>query len=137
MPSPELIDMLQQPVSMELQVSIQYMWQYVRGAGMKSLPVTSKFREIAIEEMEHAETIAERLDYFDVQATTKPATITIGESLKEMIAIDKEAEEGAIAFYKQIIRKASEEDDFTTRLIFMEILEAEEEHHDTFTKLLE
>ena len=137
MPSQELIDMLQKAVSRELQVSIQYMWQHVRGAGMNSLPVTSELKDIAIEEMKHAEAIAERLDYFGVLATTKPAPITVGETLREMIELDKKAEEEAIVLYKQIIKKATDEDDFTTRLLFMEILEDEEEHHDTFTKLLE
>jgi len=51
-----------------------------------------------------------------------------------MIENDKKAEEEAINMYKEIIKVAS---DVTTRFIFEEILEAEEEHHDTFTRLLE
>ena len=47
------------------------------------------------------------------------------------------AEEGAITFYKQIIKKAHEEGDVTTAHLFTEILEDEEEHHDHFQGLLE
>lgn len=137
MPSQELIKMLQKAVSMELQVAIQYMWQHVRGAGMNSLPVTAELKSIAIEEMKHAEEIAERLDYFGVIATTEPAPITVGKALKEMIALDKKAEEDTIALYKQIIKKATDEGEFTTRRLFMKILNDEEEHHNTFTTLLE
>ncbi|MFQ6123817.1 MAG: bacterioferritin [Candidatus Heimdallarchaeota archaeon] len=137
MPSQELINMLQKAVSMELQVSIQYMWQHVRGVGMNSLPVTAELKTIAIEEMKHAEEIAERLDYFGVMATTEPTPITVGKALKEMIALDQKAEEDTIALYKQIIKRATEEGEFTTRRLFMKLLDDEEEHHNTFTTLLE
>ena len=46
-------------------------------------------------------------------------------------------EEKAIAMYKQIIEMARKEGDETTAFIFMEILKDEEDHHDTFTTLLE
>lgn len=42
-----------------------------------------------------------------------------------------------LSLYKQTIRVADEEGDITTRRLFEEIVGAEEEHHDTFTKLLE
>lgn len=43
----------------------------------------------------------------------------------------------AIDLYKKIIKKADEEGDYTTSFIFKEILEDEEDHHDTFISLLE
>ena len=39
--------------------------------------------------------------------------------------------------YKHIIEMAEKEVDFTTAFMFREILEQEEEHHDTFTALYE
>ena len=57
--------------------------------------------------------------------------------MKEMLEADVKAEEKAIALYKQTIKVAGEEGDSTTRRLFEEILGQEEEHHDTFTKLLE
>ena len=137
MPTQELIDMLQKAVSMELQVTVQYMWQHIRGAGINSLPVTAAFKLIAIEEMKHAEEIAERLDYFGVAPTTKPTPITVGKTLKEMLELDKKAEAETIPFYKQIIKKATEEGEITTRRLFMGLLADEEEHFNTFSRLLE
>jgi bacterioferritin len=46
-------------------------------------------------------------------------------------------EEKAIAMYKRIIEVARKEGYETTAFIFMEILKDEEDHHDTFTTLLE
>lgn len=129
--------MLNEAISMEMQVSIQYMWQHVLWRGPTHFAVSEAFKEIAIEEMKHAEMIAERLFYLGENPTTKPAPITVGENLKEMVTLDMKAEEGAIAFYKKIIKKAREEGDETTAFIFNQILEDEEEHHDHFQSLLD
>jgi bacterioferritin len=54
-----------------------------------------------------------------------------------MIEQDKKDEEGAIKLYKQVIELARKENDEVTRKLFEGILADEEEHHDTFTGLLE
>ncbi|MHC4487782.1 MAG: ferritin-like domain-containing protein, partial [Planctomycetota bacterium] len=46
-------------------------------------------------------------------------------------------EEGAIELYKKIIKKARKEGDETTEKLFKDILQDEEDHHDTFAGLLE
>ena len=61
----------------------------------------------------------------------------IGDSLKEMIALDIKSEEVAIKLYKQIIELAEKEGDITTAHMIRGILAQEEEHHDTFTTLAE
>ncbi len=137
MASEKLKGLLNQAIERELQVSIQYMWQHVQAVGIKSAAVEDIFRNIAITEMKHAEEIAERLSYLGSIPTTKPTPIFVGETLEEMIRNDVKAEQEAIALYKQVIKVAAEENDTTTRRLFEKILEAEEEHHDTFTKLLE
>jgi bacterioferritin len=53
-----------------------------------------------------------------------------------MVELDLKAEDEAIELYTEIIRVADREEDTTTRLLFEEILMAEEEHKNTFTKLL-
>jgi len=131
------MELLNRGIARELQVSIQYMWQHVVAKGIESAAVEDIFRKIAITEMKHAEEIAERLAYLGGTPTTKPDPIFMGGSLKEMLQMDAKAEEEAIALYKQTIKVAEEEGDVTTRKLFEEILGHEEEHHDTFTKLLE
>jgi bacterioferritin len=137
MASKELLDMLNKAIARELQVSVQYMWQHVQWRGVKSFAVKEELKKIAITEMKHAETIAERLFYLGGIPTTKPDPIFVRESLKEMIEQDKKDEENAITLYKAIIDKAEKEGDITTAEIFKKILKDEEEHHDTFTSLLE
>ncbi|HID16703.1 TPA: ferritin [Candidatus Bathyarchaeota archaeon] len=137
MASKELLDLLNESIARELQVSIQYMWQHVLWKGVKGLAVKDELRKIAIIEMKHAEEIAERLAYLGGEPTTQPKPIFVGKELKEMIERDKKDEEGAIELYKGIIETALKEKDVTTARIFRRILEDEEGHHDTFTSLLE
>lgn len=137
MASKELLELLNKGIAREIQVSIQYMWQHVLWKGVKGFAVKDELKNIAITEMKHAEEIAERLAYLGGTPTTKPDPIFVGESLKEMLEKDKKDEEGAIALYKQIIETAKKEGDETTKRLFQKILADEEEHHDTFSGLLE
>lgn len=137
MVSKELLELLNKAIGRELQVSIQYMWQHVLWKGAKGFAIKDELKKIAITEMKHAEEIAERLAYLGGIPTTKPDPIFIGETLKEMIERDKMDEEYAIKLYKEIIKKAESEGDIITVEIFKKILADEEEHHDTFTSLLE
>lgn len=135
--SKELIDMLNDAISREIQVSIQYMWQHVRIYGFDHLEIAEELKKIAVTEMKHAETIAERVDYLGGVPTTAPAKITVGNKPEEMITLDKQAEEGAIVLYKSIIEKAIAEKDYVTKKMFEGILSDEEDHHNTFKTLLE
>jgi bacterioferritin len=135
--SQELKDMLNQAIAREIQVSIQYMWQHVQWGGVRGFAVKDELQSIAVAEMKHAETIAERLYYLGGIPTTKPDPIFVGTTLKEMFEQDVKDEETAINLYKKIIEKAKSENDETTNHLFRDILESEEDHHDTFTTLLE
>lgn len=137
MASKKLLEMLNEAIAREIQVSIQYMWQHVRIAGPHAAAIGGVFRAIAITEMKHAEAIAERVDYLGGVPTTKPAPITVGEEWREMLQLDLKAEEEAIAMYKEIISLAEKEGDVTTAHMFRGILEDEEEHHNEFGTLLQ
>jgi bacterioferritin len=135
--SKELLDLLNQGIAREIQVVVQYMWQHVQWGGVKGYAVHDAFKSIAIQEMKHAEMIAERLYYLGGTPTTKPNPIFVGTTLKEMIEQDAKDEENAIKLYQKIVDLARKEKDETTNRIFRQILDDEEGHHDTFVSLLE
>lgn len=135
--SKELLDLMNKGIARELQVSIQYMWQHVLWSGVKGFAVKDEIKKISIQEMKHAERIAERLYYLGGRPTTKPEPIMVGDTLKEMITQDIKDEEGGIELYREIIALARKEGDEVTNHLFREIIEEEEEHHDIFTTLLE
>lgn len=134
--SKELLELLNRAIARELAVSVQYMWHHVMAVGMKSPEVKDLLKEIAIEEMKHAEKIAERLQYLGGIPTTKPTEIRVGGTLEGMIRDNLEAEREALVLYKRIIRVAEKEGDPTTRRLFEEILAEEEDHDNLFSRLL-
>jgi bacterioferritin len=134
--SQKLLDFLNKGIARELQVSIQYMWQHVQVTGTDGTIVEDIFRKTAIAEMKHAERLAERLDYLNGVPTIKPDPIFVEGSLIEMLRQDELDEEKAINLYKQAIQLAAKEGDYTTRRLLEEILAEEENHINTFGKLL-
>jgi bacterioferritin len=135
--SASLLEQLNTAIGRELQVAIQYMWQHVQWGGVRGFAVHDELKSIAVSEMKHAEAIAERLYYLGGTPTTKPSPILVGATLKEMLAQDVKDEANAIDLYRKIVEQARKEGDETTNRLFREILQQEEEHHDTFTTLLE
>ncbi len=134
--SPKLTELMNQAIAAELQAIIQYMWHHVMVKGMNASELSDVFEKTSMDEMKHAEKIAERLNYFDVSPTIKPNPISVGGDAIQMLRADARTEEEAIALYKNIIKQAVSEGDETTRLLFEEILSIEEGHHDTLTTLL-
>jgi bacterioferritin len=135
--SKKLLDQLNDAIAREIQVAIQYMWQHVQWGGVKGFAVHNELKSIAVAEMKHAEAFAERLYYLGGTPTTKPTPIFVGTTLKEMITQDVKDEENAINLYKDIVELARKEEDETTNRLFRQILQEEEDHHDTFSTLLE
>jgi bacterioferritin len=153
-----LLNLLNQAIARELQVSIQYMFQHSLGAGLEP-PASAKtqaarrqnfvatkrpyflpgasLKKIAIAEMRHAEAISERVVRLGGEPTTQPAPITLGETVEEMLELDREQERGAIQLYGQIIAAAEQRGDEATRSLFQRILADEEKHHQTFADLLQ
>jgi bacterioferritin len=136
MASEELIKLLNKEIARELQVSIQYMWQHVMATGVHGAIVENIFREIAIEEMRHAELLAERVAFLNGIPAFKPDDIHIGTDVLEMLKDGVQYEEEAINLYKQTIQVAEKEGDYGTRHMLEEILSNEERHLDRFGKLL-
>jgi bacterioferritin len=135
--SSTLLEMLNEALAREIQVSVQYMWQHVLWKGVAGFAVKDELKRTAITEMKHAEAIAERIAYLGGRPTTKPTPIFVGETLKEMLEQDKKDEEGAIQLYKRIIEEADKAEDKVTKKLMTDILADEEDHHGTFSGLLE
>src|SRR3990170_3745664 len=138
----DYIDMLNQAVSREFQVSLQYMLQHAKMEKLirkciaenilldkTTYEAVGKFlREIAIEEMKHAAAAMERIYYLGGEATTKSDKVTVGNSLSEFAKLGVKAEEEALVLYRKIIEAAGKLGDWETREMFEEIYAAEEKH---------
>lgn len=136
MSSKKLLELLNQGVARELQVSIQYMWQHILVTGIEGIVAGKIFRKIAINEMKHAEELAERISSLFGIPTEKPNPIFVGGSLIEMLKQDQQNEEEAIRLYKTAIQIAENLGDYTSKRLLEKILSDEEKHVDIFGKML-
>jgi len=128
--TPEYIDLLNEAVEREIQVSIQYLLQHGKMEKLirKVLPenilldkttyeAVGKFlREIGIQEMKHAASIMERIYYLGGEATTRAKRPGV------------KAEEEALILYRRIIDEARKVGDYETHELFEKIYGEEEEH---------
>jgi len=133
--SPELLDLLNKAIARELKVYVQYMWQYLILKGNHE--TTSELKEIAYQELKHAEVVADRVVHFGEVPTTKSDPVTLGRNLHEMVSIDQAEEAYAVDLYKKTIKLAEAEGDETSAKMFKWILGEEEDHLKTFTRLME
>lgn len=141
-PKSAYIDLLNEAVEREMQVSIQYLLQHgkMEKLIMKKLPenilldkttyeAVGKFlREIGIQEMKHAASIMERIYYLGGDATTKSAKVVVGDAISEFAKLGVKAEEEALVLYRKIIEQAGQMGDWETREMFEKIYGEEEEH---------
>ncbi len=140
--TPEYIELLNEAVEREIQVSIQYLLQHAKMEKLmrRKLPenilldkttydAVGKFlREFGIVEMKHAASIIERIYYLGGQATTKSKKPVIGGSLSEFARLGVLAEEEALVLYRQILEATIENGDYETRELFEKIYSDEEGH---------
>ena len=135
---PKVIDYLNQCLTNELTAINQY-WLHYRvldNWGMKKLAAYE--RHESIEEMEHADKLAERILFLEAlpnfQAIHK---LKVGETVEEILKADLALEEEAIPLLRDAIEYAESVRDYVSRDLFADILESEEHHVDELEKQFE
>jgi bacterioferritin len=127
----KVIEYLNAVLKGELTAVNQY-WLHYRlldNLGIKKL--ADYERHESIDEMKHADRLMERIFFLDgfpgMQALNR---LRIGETVPEVLQADLDLEHEAIALLKDAIAHCETVRDFASRELFVEILEAEEEHVD-------
>jgi len=132
----KIIEALNKDLSDELAAIIQYMQHHYMAEGMESVSVTEIFKKNSIDEMKHAETLAERVSYLGGEPTTTLSKVKKGGNLKKMIRDDLDSENEAIKQYKEHVKLCADLGDAVTRLMLEKILSDEEKHADTWETIL-
>ena len=85
----------------------------------------------SIDEMKHADALIERILFLEGLPNVQDlGKVLIGETLKECLECDLEAERRAHPVYKDAIAYCEQVGDYVSRQLFDEILKSEEEHID-------
>ena len=128
---PKVIEHLNAALTNELTAINQY-WLHYRvldNWGLKKLAAYE--RHESIEEMEHADKLAERILFLEAlpnfQAIHK---LKVGETVEEVLKADLALEHEAIPLLREAAEHARSVKDHTSAQIFEDILKNEEEHVD-------
>ena len=144
----DYIALLNEAVKMEITAIVQYMTQHSKVSKLqlrKKLTdlevikaknvfsvVGGLLKDFALQEMKHAEHIAERIYVIGGEVGAKSFPPIIGDSIDDFIANGLKAESDTMVLYRKIIKEATERGDITTKQLFEDIYMAEEEHYWTF-----
>ena len=134
--SKKVIDLLNAARARELTAITQYMAQHYELEDADFGKLESQIKEIAIQEMKHAEDLAERILFLKGEPTTKPdAAIKKGQEISQMLATDISLETQAVKMYNDAAVICAEERDQVSKQLFEKLLGEEEEHLEIFENL--
>jgi bacterioferritin len=131
--SKKVIDLLNAARSRELSAITQYMAHHYELEDQDFGKLAKKMKEIGIQEMKHAEALAERILFLKGEPTTKPdAVAKKGQSIAEMLKTDLALESAAIKMYNDAAVVCAQEKDQISKQLFEKLLGEEEAHFNDF-----
>jgi bacterioferritin len=131
--SQKVIDLLNKARSRELTAISQYMSQHYELEDTDFGKLASKFKEIGITEMKHAEKLAERILFLNGEPTSKPdALVKKGQQIPQMLTTNMALESSAIKLYNEAAIVCAAEKDQISKELFEELLKEEEDHLNYF-----
>lgn len=128
----KVIDVLNEARSMELYAIVQYMNQHYGLDDQYYEGLAGKVKEIAIDEMKHAELFAERIKDLDGEPTAKPSgLVEKRQDVRDVFRFDAGVEEHTIKKYNEFIKVCRESGDQVSANLFERIID-EEQGHSTY-----
>jgi len=129
---PKVIELLNQALLNELTAVNQYWLHYRLLDNMGVAKLAAFERHESIDEMKHADKLAERVLFLDGLPNFQAlGRLRIGENVEEILRADLDLELEAVDQLKGAIAYCETVRDFVSRDLFAEILANEEEHVDT------
>ncbi|MBV7259170.1 bacterioferritin [Erythrobacter crassostreae] len=128
---PKVIEFLNKALTNELTAINQY-WLHYRVLDDWGVTKLAAYeRKESIEEMEHADKLAERILFLDGLPNFQAIhNLRVGENVEEILKADMALEEDAIPLLRDAAEHAKKVKDYTSETLFEDILAAEEEHVD-------
>lgn len=124
----KMLEMLNKDLEWEYAAAIQYIQH---AAVMTGAQYESIIKELVIhsnEEMAHALSLSEQIDFYGGVPTVKIEQIKVAKDTLSMLKDDLAGEEDAVRRYKERISQAEELREYGLRRILEDILITEEEH---------
>jgi bacterioferritin len=128
----KVIEFLNEALKNELTAVNQYWLHYRLLDNMGIAKLAAFERHESIDEMKHADQLAERILFLDGLPNFQMlGRLRVGETVEEILQADLELEHEAIPLLRDAIVHSESVRDFVSRDLFASILSNEEEHVDT------
>ncbi|HUY93749.1 MAG TPA: ferritin-like domain-containing protein [Terracidiphilus sp.] len=132
----ELIAALNDDLAREYQAIIAYTVYSNVLKGAQWMSIAAELKLHAAQELQHALTIADQIDYLGGMPTNTPKPVKLSEKPEEMIRFDLDNEAETIKNYRQRVRQAEEVGHYALAEALRKIIGQEQEHqHDLATAL--
>src|SRR3974390_146807 len=109
--NPKVLEHLNLALRDELTAINQYFLHAEMAENWGYKKYSKNIKKQSIDEMKHAESLMERILFLDGTPSMEPLTLSIGQSVKDMIQADLKLELGAVTSYNEAIRVAVENAD--------------------------
>lgn len=128
---PKVIEYLNRGLRHELTAVSQYWLHYRMLDNWGYRDLAKKWREESIEEMRHADKFVERIVFLDGFPNLQVLDpLHIGQSVKEILDSDLEAEHSARNLYQEAATHCHAVKDYVSRDLFEDLMKDEEHHID-------
>ena len=129
----KVVEVLNKAREMELYAIHQYMNHHYTLDDEDYGELASKMRSISIDEMRHAEWLAERIKDLDGEPSSKmDGTVMKGQAVRDMYSFDRDLEDDTLVKYHEFLKVCRECDDYVSANIFERLIIQEQEHWDYF-----
>ncbi|HTH54146.1 MAG TPA: ferritin-like domain-containing protein [Edaphobacter sp.] len=124
----KLIDLLNEDLEREYQAIIAYVnySQVLKGAAYMN--IAAELAVHASEELAHALTIANQIDYLGGMPSVSPKPVKTSEKAEDMLRFDLENERETIRQYRRRVKQCDELNEFALSESIREILMQEQDH---------
>ena len=128
---PQIIEALNEVLTSELTAINQYFIHHKMCENWGYSKLSAKSREEAIEEMQHADKLIERILYLDgIPNMQRLSPVRVGETVPEQHQVDLELEQDAVKRLNAGVQLCRDKGDNGSRELLETILVDEEEHLD-------
>ncbi len=124
----ELIELLNQDLEREYQAIIAYVVYSQVITGAKYMNIAAELAVHAGEELQHAITLANQIDYLGGMPSVTPKKVKISDKAEEMLRFDLENENETIRNYRQRVRQCEALGEYAIAEHLRQILIQEQDH---------
>jgi bacterioferritin len=124
----ELIDFLNEDLAREYQAIIAYVVYSQVLKGAEYMNIAQELEQHALEELQHAITIAKQIDYLGGMPTVHPQPVKTSEDPRDMLQFDLDNENETVRNYRERVRQCEALGEFAIAEHIRKILVNEQEH---------